>query len=90
MAKYTQEVKDKAVDMAKQGVALKTIQSELGPNPKAVMRYLAKAGIDYKELREKLREEGKLSTATKKQGTDGKAKARKNKKSPKTEEVVEE
>lgn len=46
MGKYTQDVKDKAVEMVKQGVSLKEIQRQLGPNPKAVERYLAKAGIE--------------------------------------------
>jgi len=45
MTKYTQEVKDKAVELVKQGVPLKEIQRTLGPNPKAVERYLAKAGV---------------------------------------------
>lgn len=59
MPKYPQETKDKAVEMAKQGVHLKTIQTEIGPNPKATMRYLAKQGIDYKKLREELKAQGK-------------------------------
>ena len=45
MAKYTQEIKDKAVEMVQNGVSLKEIQRTLGPNPKAVERYLLKAGI---------------------------------------------
>ena len=85
MAKYNQETKDKAVELAKQGVALKAIQTQLGPNPKATMRYLVKAGIDYNELKEQLKAEGKLQTATKK-NTKGreadalKAEAQKNSK----------
>lgn len=45
MGKYTQEVKDKCVEMVQNGVSLKEIQRQLGPNPKAVERYLAKAGV---------------------------------------------
>jgi transposase-like protein len=50
MPKYTQEVKDKAVQMVLAGKPLKAIQTELGPNPKAVQRYLKKAGIDYAKI----------------------------------------
>lgn len=50
MPKYTQEVKDKAVQMVLAGKPLKAIQTELGPNPKAVQRYLKKAGIDYTKI----------------------------------------
>ena len=88
MAKYTQEVKDKAVEAAKNGMALKAIQTEFGPNPKATLRYLAKSGIDYKELKAQLVSEGKLKEATNKQG-----KAKKNKSAKdivQTEEVIEE
>jgi transposase-like protein len=53
MPKYTQEVKDKAVKMVQEGKSLKAIQTELGPNPKAVQRYLKKAGIDYTKIVEK-------------------------------------
>jgi hypothetical protein len=47
MPKYTQEIKDKALQMAESGVSLKEIQRQLGPNPKAVQRYFKKAGKDY-------------------------------------------
>ena len=57
--KYTDEVKDKAVKLALEGVHLKTIQIECGPNPKAIMRYLKKRGIDYKELLKSLKEQGR-------------------------------
>ncbi len=67
MPKYTQEIKDKAVELAKKGIALKTIQTELGPNPKATQRYLKAIGIDYAALRKKLKEKGELKSATKKQ-----------------------
>ena len=69
MPKYTEEIKNKAVEAAKSGMALKTIQTTIGPNPKANLRYLTKAGIDYKELRDKLKAEGKLQGVTKKQET---------------------
>jgi len=67
MTKYTQEVKDKAVAAAKEGMNLKEIQRTLGPNPKATERYLVKAGIDIKQLREKLKLEGKEQSVFKKQ-----------------------
>jgi len=38
---------------------LKQIQVEIGPNPKATMRYLKKRGINYKELKEKLTADNK-------------------------------
>lgn len=44
MPKYTQDVKDKAVEMARNGVALAEIQRQLGCNPKAIQRYCEKAG----------------------------------------------
>jgi len=50
MTKYKQEVKDKCVEAAKNGQHLKSIQIEFGPNPKAVMRYLKKAGLDYTKM----------------------------------------
>ena len=46
MGKYTQEIKDKCVEMVKMGVSLKDIQTQIGPNPKAVERYLKKAGVE--------------------------------------------
>jgi len=65
--KYTEEQKAECVKLAQSGMALKTIQSKVGPNPKATMRYLAKQGIDYKVLRAKLKEDGKLQSNVKKQ-----------------------
>lgn len=59
MAKYTEDVKQKAVEAAKQGMHLKEIQRQFGPNPKATQRYLAKLGIDYKKLVTQLKEQGK-------------------------------
>jgi len=46
MGKYTQEIKDKCVELVKLGVSLKDIQTQIGPNPKAVERYLKKAGVE--------------------------------------------
>jgi len=46
MAKYTEEIKAKAVQMVKEGKALAEIQRQLGPNPKAIGRYCAKAGVN--------------------------------------------
>ena len=85
MAKYTQEVKDQAVEAAKTGMSLAQIQRDIGPNPKAVMRYLVKAGIDYTELKAQLKAEGKLKEPFNKQG-----KAKKANKSVEAEEPVEE
>ncbi len=59
MPKYPKEIQEKAVKMAKEGVHLKTIQTELGPNPKATMRYLAKVGINYTDLKAELKADGK-------------------------------
>jgi len=66
MPKYTQETKDKAVAAAKAGIPLKEVQRQFGPNPKATQRYLAKAGIEYKDLRVQLKDEGKLQPNQKK------------------------
>lgn len=84
MPKYNQETKDKAVELAKQGVPLKEIQRQLGPNPKATQRYLAKQGIEYKDLRVELKEAGKLQPNQKKN------KAIKSNKAKPTETVTEE
>ena len=67
--KYNEQIKQKAVELAVSGVSLKEIQSTVGPNPKATMRYLVKAGIDYSKIREQLKEAGKLQPAVKKQNT---------------------
>ena len=45
MPKYSEEVKAKAVEMAKNGTPLTKITEELGPNPKAIQRYCEKAGV---------------------------------------------
>ena len=84
MAKYTEEVKQKAVAAAKEGMALKEIQRTIGPNPKAVLRYLVKAGVDYNKVKEELRAAGKLAPATRKQGKAAKKDAKP------TETVIEE
>lgn len=46
MPKYDDEVKGKCVEMVKQGIALAEITRQLGPNPKAIQRYCAKAGVE--------------------------------------------
>jgi len=46
MAKYDEETKAKAVEMAKSGMALAEITRQLGPNPKAIQRYCKKAGVE--------------------------------------------
>ena len=68
--KYKQEVKDKAVKMAKEGKHLKAIQQEIGPNPKAIMRYLAKEGVNYKDLLAGFKKAGKTPVTPNKEGTD--------------------
>ena len=82
--KYTQEVKDNAVKAATDGMNLKEIQRTIGPNPKATLRYLVAAGIDYKKVKEELKAANKLQPATKSQG-----KSKKQNKVTK-EEVIEE
>lgn len=64
--KYKKETKQKAVKMALEGVHLKTIQVEIGPNPKAIERYIKKAHKDgickfptYKEVLDDLKKQGK-------------------------------
>jgi len=59
MTKYIQEVKDKCVAAAKAGQHLKSIQLEFGPNPKATLRYLKKAGVDYTAILAQLKKDGK-------------------------------
>ena len=55
MPKYDEEIKAKCVELVKQGVALAEITRQLGPNPKAIQRYCAKAGVEMpkKEKAEK-------------------------------------
>lgn len=77
--KYTQDVKDKCVEAAKNGMALKAIQLEFGPNPKATLRYLKKAGVEYKDLRTELKADDKLKPATKKQGKSAETSHKKHK-----------
>ncbi len=83
MAKYTQEVKDQAVEAAKTGISLAEIQRTIGPNPKATQRYLIKAGIDYTVLKAELKEAGKLKEPYNRQGTN--VSGKKNKKASKKE-----
>ncbi len=40
MTKYNLETKKKAYQLAKLGTPFKAIQNEIGPNPKAIMRYI--------------------------------------------------
>lgn len=53
MPKYEDEVKNKCVEMAKQGVALAEITRQLGPNPKAIQRYCKKAGVELPKAEKK-------------------------------------
>jgi len=45
MVVYTDEIKAKAVEMAKKGIKLAEITRQLGCNPKAIQRYCEKAGV---------------------------------------------
>ena len=85
MAKYTSDIKEKAVVAAKTGMHLKEIQRTIGPNPKATLRYLAKLGIDYKKLVEQLKAQGKGPQTTvqiSKQKADAKAAVKTNSPQP--------
>jgi len=92
--KYTQEIKDKAVEAAKAGTSLKEIQQTIGPNPKATQRYLKAAGIDYKELRAELKEKGIAKPSVNRQDKNASAKAKETKKGKAsqapTTEVIDE
>ena len=92
MAKYTAEVKAQAVAAAKDGMSLKLIQTNIGPNPKATMRYLKKEGIDYADLKKELVEAGKLQAPTHDNKTvrNKKAKAKKAAEIVQAEEVIVE
>ena len=60
--KYTQEIKDQCVEAVKAGKSFASIKSEIGPNPKAVQRYLVKAGVDYKDFRAPVEKKAKKSS----------------------------
>lgn len=55
MAKYDDNIKAQAVTMAQQGVPLAEIARQLGPNPKAIQRYCAKAGVELPKAEKKPR-----------------------------------
>jgi len=55
MTRYSKDIKEKSCAAALEGVHLKQIQALFGPNPKAVMRYLKKKGIDYNTLKIELK-----------------------------------
>jgi len=46
MVKYTDEIKAKCVELAKEGKSFAEITRQLGPNAKAVQRYCKKAGFE--------------------------------------------
>jgi len=56
MVKYDEETKAKAVEMARSGVSLAEIQRQIGPNPKATMRYCVAAGVDLPKKEKALKE----------------------------------
>ncbi len=62
MPKYDDEVKAKCVEMVKSGVALAEITRQLGPNPKAIQRYCAKAGVEMPKRAPKAKAKGKAET----------------------------
>jgi transposase-like protein len=86
---YPKDIREKAVQMALQGVHLVQIQRELGPNPKATERYLKKAGYDYAEIKAQLKTEGK-APKTMHQLSKEKWAERKNKKNVYTQEEFDE
>jgi len=47
MVKYTQEIKDKCVEMIKAGSTFTAVTKELGPNANAVKRYCIAAGMEF-------------------------------------------
>lgn len=55
MPKYTDEQKNKCVELVKQGKALTEIQREVGPNPKAIERYCKKAGVALPKREKKVK-----------------------------------
>jgi len=57
MPKYTEEVKAKCVELAKNGTALAEITRQLGPNPKAVQRYCKAAGVELPKKERKAKAE---------------------------------
>jgi transposase-like protein len=69
--KYTAEVKAQAVAEAKKGTSLVEIQRTIGPNPRAVMRYLKAVGIDYNTMREEQKKAGILKAPVKTSGKPG-------------------
>ena len=99
MPKYKPEVKEQCVKKAIEGMHLKTIQRELGPNPKATERYIVKANKDgkikfanYKEVLEDLKKRNIVPKTLVQESRD-KKKAKDEKKKPQkapTEEVIEE
>ena len=91
MAKYTQEVKDNCVAAVKEGKSFKEIQQTLGPNPKAVQRYLVKAGVNYDALKKELIASGKLKPAVNKNKSAKEKEAKiKAQKALPNEEIIEE
>lgn len=56
--RYVKEIQDKAVEAALSGVHLKNIQTSMGPNPAATLRYMHKRGIDYQKVLAELKVKG--------------------------------
>lgn len=48
--KYTEEIKSKCVEAVKAGTPLSEVTKQFGPNPKAIGRYCAKAGVVIKKV----------------------------------------
>lgn len=59
MSKYGEDVQKKCVEAAKTGKPLAEIARELGPNPKAIQRYCAAAGVTLPKREKKAKAEKK-------------------------------
>ena len=80
MPKYTKEVKEQALQAALKGMHLKIVQTEIGPNPKAVERYIVKAHkagaikyASYKEVLADLKAKGIVPKTLRQESVDKKA-----------------
>ena len=60
-SKYNDEVKAKCVQRVKEGVPLAKITDELGPNPKAIGRYCAAAGVEIPKQKRAKKEPAKVT-----------------------------
>lgn len=66
MAKYDEKVKAECVEMVKSGSALADVSKKFGPNPKAILRYCKKAGVDVPKKERKVKAKAPVKTEVKK------------------------